>query len=126
MGWYKIKVRKVDKLFSQYIRQRDGHCMYRFKCFGQTQDIKELQCSHWQKRRSEGTRFDPDNCDASCKACHNFIENHPEGQRTLDEFKLLQLGQQRFNAVLVRSNNYQKKDDILTELYCKQLLKTLK
>lgn len=125
MGWYKIKIRKSDRLFSEYIRRRDGHCVYRFKCLGQPIDWKELQCSHWQKRRHEGTRFDPNNCDAVCAACHNYVENTVEGKRALDDFKLRQLGEKEHNLVILRRHTYKKRDDKLDELYCKELLKTL-
>lgn len=132
MGWYKPKIRKSDKYFSEYIRRRDGRCMYGFRCWSNMAPIvtdplawKQLDCSHWQKRRHEGTRFDPKNCDAACKKCHHFVENDPEGQKTLDAFKLKQLGQIEYNKVLIRKNTVTKRDDVAMEFYAKQLLKKL-
>jgi hypothetical protein len=70
-------------------------------------------------------RFDPDNADSGCKKCHYFIENHPEGQKTLEEWKRNQLGEKRFNALLIRANQTGKKDDTLAIIYIKQLIKEL-
>ena len=129
MSWYRIKVRPADKLFSTYIRARDGwRCVYGFKCnrnidYSQSKGL--LDCSHFQKRRKESVRFDIENCDASCRSCHYFVENHPEGQKTLEEFKRKQLGEKRFNALLIRANQTGKKDDKLAMIYIKQLMKEL-
>lgn len=124
-GWYKIKIRKADKLFSEYIRRRDKSCVYRFRCLGNQTNWRELQCSHWQKRRHEGTRFDRFNCDAVCAKCHFFVENDPEGRIRLDDFKLQQLGEKIYNLVLIKAQTYSKRDDKLAELYCAELLKKL-
>jgi hypothetical protein len=68
-------------------------------------------------------RFDPDNADAACKKCHYFIENHPEGQKTLEEFKRNQLGEKRYNFLLIRANQTGKKDDAMAIIIIKQLMK---
>lgn len=117
----KTKIRPADKLFSEYIRKRDKDCRYRVKCFGH-QDFKELHCSHYHGRRKESVRFDPENCDAACRACHAYVHEHPDW---LDEWKLNQLGEQRFNALTLRANMPGKKDDQMTIIALKQLLKTL-
>lgn len=85
----------------------------------------DLDCSHFQKRGKETTRFDPENADAACKKCHNFIKNAPAGQNTLEEFKLKQLGEKRYNLLLIRANQTGRKDDKLAILYIKQLMKEL-
>ena len=87
--------------------------------------MSDLQCCHYHSRRKESVRFDPDNCDAGCIACHYFIDHTVEGQKWLDEFKLKQLGLQRFNGLLVRANTPGKRDDVLMTIYAKELLKTL-
>lgn len=123
MGWYKIKIRPADTKFSQYIRQRDKMlCQYNFKCYKGTQGS---QTSHCFKRRHESVRFDPDNCDWCCASCHNFVENHPDGQKTLEEWKKKQLGEQGFNRLLLRKFSYKKKDDKLAIMYIKELMKSL-
>lgn len=121
--WFKVKIRSNDKKFSEYIRKRDrGMCQYNFKCFKGTPGI---DCSHFQKRRKESVRYDPQNCDLVCRGCHFFVENHPEGQRVLEQWKIKQLGEKEYKLLLVRANTIGKRDDFLTKLYIKELMKTL-
>src|SRR3990167_10643376 len=110
MNWYRIKRRPADILFSNYIRERDNwKCVYKFKCYGQI-DFREnkagLATSHFYKRRKESVRFDPDNADASCLSCHRFVEDSAAGVQTLQEFKKKQLGEKRFNALWIRSEEH--------------------
>lgn len=129
MSWYKskIKIRPNDKVFSNYIRQRDGwRCQYHFKCYGgesYEENKGALHCSHFQKRRKESVRFDPQNADAACVKCHFFVENDPEGQKVLEAWKLQQLGEKEYKALLIRANITGKRDDFLTKLYLKELIK---
>lgn len=123
MHWYKIRIRPPDREMTKFIKLRDkGLCAYNFKCFRGTPGTDN---SHFQKRRHEGTRFDPLNCDLSCRSCHYFIENDPEGQKTLEAWKLKQLGEKEYNLLLFRARNYQKKDDVIAMLKIKELIRTL-
>ena len=125
MGFYssKITIRKSDKLFSEYIRKRDGRCTYAVRCLpGRPWDLKELQCSHYHGRRKESVRFDPRNADAACAACHQYVHDNPSW---LDAFKRVQLGQAQFDALLIAANTPGKRDDVMDALYCKGLLKSL-
>lgn len=123
----KVKIRANDRVFSTYIRTRDGwRCQYRFKCLGAedfSQNKAGLHCSHFQKRRKESVRFDLDNCDATCAKCHYFVENDPNGQKTLENWKEKQLGTKKYKALLIRSNTSGKRDDKLTKIYLKELIK---
>lgn len=107
------------------IRERDKwRCQYRFRCFGVedfSQNKGALDNSHFQKRGKWSVRYDPENCDAACKKCHNFVENDPEGQKTLEAWKLQQLGEHRYKALLIRANTTGRRDDKLTALYLKNL-----
>ncbi len=129
MGWFKTKIRRADQLFSKYIRTRDKwHCVYKFKCQGIidfTENPGGLQCSHFQKRRRESVRFDIENADSSCIPCHFHVENDPEGQKTLEAWKLNQLGERAYKNLLVRANQYKKKDDFMVICAIKALLKEL-
>lgn len=119
MSWFKTTIRPADKLFSQIIRKRDKMlCQYNFKCYRGTEGN---QTSHFQKRRKESVRFDLENGDWSCAKCHYFIENDPIGQKTLEDWKLKQLGEKAYKNLLVRANSYHKKDDVMTILYLKSL-----
>lgn len=122
--WWKVKIRRADKLMSQYIKARDKNlCQYNFKCF---RGELGSQNSHFQKRRHESVRFDPENCDWVCAKCHYFVETHPDGQKTLEKWKLKQLGEQKYNWLMIRTQTYQKKDDTIQILVIKELAKSLK
>lgn len=123
----KTKIRRVDKLFSDYIRNRDNwHCVYRFQCLGVI-DYRDnpggLTNSHFQKRRHESTRFEPDNCDSACRTCHGWVEDKSEGKKALEAWKKKQLGPKRYASLLVQAQTYQHKDDKLNLLKIKLLLK---
>ena len=100
----KTKIRKSDQLFSIYIRCRDGDCVYKKKCQGGI-PFKKLTNSHYYKRSNENLRYDPDNCDSACRACHQWAEDTSEGQAWLAGFKLRQLGQNKMNLLAFRKQN---------------------
>ncbi len=119
----KMVIRYSDRLMTQYIKLRDkGLCQVNFKCYKGTPGIDN---SHFQKRRKETVRYDPENCDLVCRVCHNFIENDPEGQKALEKWKLNQLGETRYKALLVRANQIGKKDEVLAKLWVKGLIEEL-
>ena len=66
-------VKKLDSIFSKYIRQRNAingvaEC---FTC-GKKDDWKKLQCGHFQSRRFYATRWDETNCQVQCAGCNVF------------------------------------------------------
>ena len=115
----KIKRRKADILFSQYIRTRDRwtcqKCHKRYKPKSQG-----LHCAHMFSRRKESTRFDPDNCCSLCFGCHQYIDSHPFEKI---EFFEKRLGKERLAKLRLKSNIQQKKDDNMVILWCKQAIK---
>lgn len=123
MSFGRIKLDKADVVFSEYIRRRDGACC---RC-GRQGDGKHrivgLQNSHFFGRKNENTRFDPENCDALCAGCHQFWGS--DNREDYRYFKLKQLGEDRFNALQVRANTFQKKDRYMSWLQAKALLKEL-
>lgn len=56
-------VKRLDILFSKFIRKRDGHCL---KCFR----TETLQCAHIAGRRSLAGRWNEKNAITLCYACH--------------------------------------------------------
>jgi len=60
-------VKKLDTVFSKYIRMRDKKCVI---C-GSTQN---LQAGHLITRLRYSTRWDEENCFAQCRNC-NYIHN---------------------------------------------------
>lgn len=61
---------EADRLFSRFIRARDGRCM----ACGSTTD---LQCSHHITRARLRTRWDTANAVAHCARCHMRFTAHP-------------------------------------------------
>ncbi len=80
-------VKKLDEIFSIYIRKRYAkddisEC---FTC-GKLDHWKNLQCGHFQSRRHYSTRWDKLNCQVQCMKCNVFNqgEQYKFGKR-LDE-----------------------------------------
>ena len=66
-------VKKLDTVFSQYIRLKnsvDGKATC-FTC-GKVDEWKKLQCGHFQSRKHYSTRWDEINCQVQCAGCNVF------------------------------------------------------
>lgn len=67
-------VKKLDKVFSQYIRLRDskdgevGACVTCSK----VEKIKEMDCGHFQSRDRANTRWDDKNANLQCTYCNKY------------------------------------------------------
>ncbi len=121
----KIKIDPADTAFSQYIRLRDMKCV---RCGSQVGlNDKGLpnthQNSHYFSRGRENTRFDPQNCDTLCAACHWMWGG--ERREEYKEFKIKQLGLEGFKRLDVKAHTPGKKDRKLSLLLARELLKTL-
>jgi len=112
-----IKLRPADIKFSQIIRTRDGwRCV---RCGTQYYPpTRGLQNSHFWGRGRENTRFDFENCDALCTACHQYWGG--DGREEYIEFKKKQLGEEGYKNLKIRAFTYKKKDDKLVLLWLKQ------
>tara|TARA_R110000823_G_scaffold313977_1_gene442200 strand:+ start:349 stop:738 length:390 start_codon:yes stop_codon:yes gene_type:complete len=66
-------VKKLDTIFSQYIRQKnaDNEISTCFTC-GKKDHWKKLQNGHFQSRRHYSTRWDEINCQVQCAGCNVF------------------------------------------------------
>jgi hypothetical protein len=124
MSWGNIKVDKADTLFSLYVRLRDKQCKRCGRAGTPDKDgrpVIGLQCSHYWSRRSESTRYSPENCDALCAGCHfRWGGDYREEYKA---FKQKQLGDKGYKMLEVLHNSYQKKDRKLAYLQAKTLLK---
>lgn len=71
-------VKKLDKLFSQYIRLRDSDANGYCRCIscGRVHYWKDIQNGHYMSRRYLSTRFDEMNCHAQCVACNIFNQGN--------------------------------------------------
>ena len=101
-----LKLDPVDSLFSRYIRLRDKRCV-RCGIWGRGKDeIENIQASHFYGRANEGTRFHPDNVDAACNNCHRAWEGSRDAYK---EWKLKQLGRERFKNITILAHSTVKK-----------------
>ena len=121
----RIKIDKADQVFSQYIRLRDKKCV---RC-GSTVELNEKglpishQNSHYFGRGKESTRFSPENCDTLCMACH--IRWGGTEREKYRDFKVKQLGEERFKKLMVQSENFMRKDRKMALIVARQLLRSL-
>lgn len=122
MGWGKVTRDPADDAFSKWIRLRDMQCR---RCLSPVKlNDKGMpvshQASHFQGRRKESTRFDPENVDTLCGGCHSYFTSHP-GEHY--EWHVKTKGQSVVDAVILRSNMRGKKDREMEKLYWRQKLK---
>tara|TARA_R100001369_G_scaffold48996_1_gene75524 strand:+ start:574 stop:963 length:390 start_codon:yes stop_codon:yes gene_type:complete len=66
-------VKKLDAVFSQYIRGKDAdnNMATCFTC-DKVDDVKSLQNGHFQSRKHYSTRWDEINCQVQCPKCNVF------------------------------------------------------
>ncbi len=99
--------RKLDKVFSRYIRLRDAMPGGVFRCIscGMTKPVAKADCGHFHSRRHMATRYDEDNCHAECSYCNRFSADHLIGYR---QNLIRKIGQQRFDLLAVRAHGTKK------------------
>lgn len=120
----KIKIRPADRVYSQYVRLRDRSCT---RC-GSPVVINEKglpishQASHFYGRRKESVRYDEKNVTTHCGGCHSFLTANPAIHK---EWKIQQIGQEEFDLLTIRANTSGKRDDAMSLLVAKNLLKSV-
>ena len=70
-----MNLKKLDKVFSEYIRRRDTDLNGEVKCCTCNTRLhwKKMDAGHWIRRsRSILLRFDERNCHAQCITCNQF------------------------------------------------------
>lgn len=80
------------------------------------------EASHFQGRRKESTRFDPDNVDTMCSGCHTYLGANPYEHVA---FQVKMKGQRAVDAIVLRSNGYKKRDDKMDVIIWRAALKEL-
>lgn len=100
-------VKKLDKVFSQYIRLRDSDTNGMFHCIscGKIKPFGQADAGHFHSRRHMATRFDEDNVSAECRFCNRFSADHLIGYR---ENLIKKIGTQRFLLLEVKANSIKK------------------
>lgn len=73
-------VKKLDKVFSEYIRKRDSKDGY-FKCCscGKLKPYQQADAGHFINRRWMATRWREDNVYSQCRSCNRFDEGNAVG-----------------------------------------------
>lgn len=97
--------KKADKVFSDFIRQRDnGIC---FTC-GNKKEWKYQQCGHFMSRSHTNTRYDEQNCHCQCVACNMF----KGGNMPVYAIQLQKLyGNEILKELFKRANKIKKADN---------------
>lgn len=128
----KIRIDKLDVLFSKYIRMRAitraGGCE---RCLSPRIDIvkdngdtysawKQLQCAHFHGRSRKSVRWDEDNCAGLCFGCHQYLDSH--AMEKVEWFKNY-LGEEAFDLLNARLTGKPDKAGLM--LYYKEKLKGL-
>ena len=70
----KSLIKKLDTVFSEYIRRRTADHKGIVECFtcGKKDHCKKMQCGHFQSRKHYSTRWNEDNCQVQCVGCNMF------------------------------------------------------
>lgn len=114
-----LKIDAADKWFSMYVRLLAGECrrchsLVRYNANG---DPISHQASHFQGRRKEATRYDMENVDSLCGACHLYFTAMPYEHV---EWQKKTKGENVVQSIIVRSNGYKKKDRAMEALVWKK------
>lgn len=100
-------VKKLDKIFSAYIRLRDCMPSGYFMCIscGKIKHISEADCGHFYSRKHMATRFDEDNCHSECQGCNRADGDHLHGYtRNL----IIKIGKARVDALDWKHNQIKR------------------
>ena len=98
-------IKKLDTVFSQYIRQRyaKNEIATCVTC-GKKDHYKKLQAGHFMSRKHYSTRWDEDNVEVQCQACNVF--------RYGEQYLFAKyLGQEKADALLTKSRETVKFSD---------------
>ena len=104
-------IKRLDKVFSAYIRVRDAMPNGYFRCIscGQIKTFDKADCGHYWSRSHMATRFSEDNCSAECSYCNRMTGGeHMIGYR---ENLIRKIGQSRFDYLTVAHNQTKKWSD---------------
>ena len=96
-------VKKLDKVFSEYIRRRNGEMATCVTC-GKVAHWKEMQAGHFMSRRHRATRWHEDNVQVQCVKCNMF------GQGEQYKFGLW-LGEEKSQELIKLANTTVKMKD---------------
>lgn len=75
--------KKLDAVFSEYIRLRDTRENGMFTCISCNRILpyEQADCGHYINRKHMATRFSEKNCNAQCRSCNRYDEGNMQGYR---------------------------------------------
>ena len=81
--------KKLDTVFSRYIRLRDSDSAGVGTCItcGRMKEWKYMDCGHYIKRQHLATRYDEKNCNIQCKHCNAFEQGANEKYKVALDLK---------------------------------------
>lgn len=94
-----------DRVFSKYIRTRDGWTCQRCHTYYSEERRQGLDSAHFYGRRNKGTRWDEDNAVSLCRGCHQYFGEHPD---LFKAFMFARLGEVKYNALALRAKRVTK------------------
>lgn len=100
-------VKKLDRIFSYYIRLRDSMPNGMCKCIscGKIKPYREIDCGHFFGRTNMATRFDEDNCNGECRGCNRASSDH---LIFYQENLIKKIGVARFSSLRERARSTKK------------------
>ena len=99
----KSLIKKLDTVFSEYIRRRTADHKGIVECFtcGKKDHWKKMQCGHFQSRKHYSTRWNEDNCQVQCVGCNMF--------KAGEQYKFgLKLGRDKANKLYILAKETKK------------------
>lgn len=110
--------KKLDKVFSAYIRLRDAMPSGYFKCIscGQIKPFEQADCGHFFSRKNMSVRFDEDDCHAECRSCNRFSSDHLIAYQTN---LIRKVGIQRFELLSAKAHQTKHWSDFELEAMIK-------
>lgn len=110
--------KKLDKVFSAYIRLRDAMPSGHFKCIscGQIKPFEQADCGHFFSRKNMSVRFDEDDCHAECRSCNRFSSDHLIAYQTN---LIRKVGIQRFELLSAKAHQTKHWSDFELEAMIK-------
>jgi hypothetical protein len=120
MSWNTVKRDPADAAFSEYVRRKDGQCKRCGRRGTGLKGITGLDASHFHSRRKESVRFDLENVDAMCRSCHKWLGEHMTEYK---QWKLAQLGQDKYDLLMLRANARGDKNREAEKIFWRQALR---
>lgn len=102
-------VKKLDRVFSEYIRLRDskpfGYKYFRCISCGRILPYEEADCGHFIGRTHMSVRFDELDCNAECRRCNRFSSDHIiYYQKNLEK----KIGKEKLDLLIARGHQTKK------------------